>query len=156
MSNPTPTLSPEVLWNHIDYHEDTGYLSIKPDAPHPKIQQRATDCICVEGRNYSYTRLSFYMHHAYMPKKIVKANGNVFDFRIENLQEYVPVAQPKPRNTRTPQERIAAVPKLSALERNRIEAVRLKAEATVARKQAKRREIYERVKQGLSNNNKTW
>jgi hypothetical protein len=84
-----------------------------------------------------------------MPKKIVKANGNVFDFRIENLQEYIPVAQPKPRTTRTPQERVATLPKLSALERNRIEAVRLKAEATVARQQAKRRERYERSKQEL-------
>lgn len=156
MANPIPTLSPETLWNHLDYHEDSGHLSLKPDAPHPNITWRYSDCICVEGRNYAYARLSFYMHNGHMPKKIVRLNGDSTDIRIENLQEYIPVAQSKPRTTRTPQERVATLPKLSALERNRIEAVRLKAEATVTRQQAKRSERYERLKQDLPNNNKTW
>jgi len=90
------------------------------------------------------------MHYAHMPKKVVKINGNVFDLRIENLQEFVPKhLTPPPRPTLTPQERAASAPKLSALEQNRIDAAKLKAAATIARKQAKRREIYERAKQGL-------
>ena len=142
MANPTPALTPEVLWKHIDYDKDTGILTLKPNAPHPKIKQYLTDCICIDGRNYSFTRLSYYMHHAHMPKKIVKVNSDIFDIRIENLQAYVPKqVQEKPRTT-TP---VQAPPprQLSALERNRIEAVRLKEQERIARQQAKRRERYE-------------
>ena len=144
MANPIPTLSPETLWNHLDYHEDTGHLSLKPDAPHPDITWRYSDCICVEGRNYAYARLSFYMHNGYMPKKIVRLNGDSTDIRIENLQEYIP--QPKLKIRAGIPYRPATLPKpvkpRTALEQNRIDQQKLKAETALAKRRAKSRELY--------------
>jgi len=150
MSSPQPKLSPETLWDHIDYCTVSGQLSLKADAPHPKINQFFTDCIWVDGHNYTFPRLAFYMHNGYLPKRLVRI-GNALDMRVENLQAYEPkqvVIAPRKRETlfgsipSAPVKHHPTAEVRATLRANKIEQQKLKAETALAKRRAKARAIY--------------
>jgi len=150
MSSPQPKLSPETLWNHLNYCTIKGTLELKPDAPHPKIKRLFTDCIWVDGHNYTFPRLAFYMHNGYLPKRLVRI-GNALDTRVENLQAYEPkqvVIAPRKRETlfgsipSAPVKHHPTAEVRAALRANKIDQQRLKAEAALAKRRAKSRELY--------------
>ena len=152
MSSPAPKLSPETLAKHIIYCEDTGLLSLNPAAPHPRIKKYLTDCIWVDGHNYTFPRLAFYMHNGYLPKRLVKI-GDDFDMRVENFKPHTPI--PRIIKPREPKQLLAGLPSAPTTPKRRSSEVvaALKANATaqrireeqdrIARQQAKRRERYE-------------
>lgn len=151
MSSPQPKLSPETLWNHLNYCTIKGTLELKPDAPHPKIKRLFTDCIWVDGHNYTFPRLAFYMHNGYLPKRLVKI-GDDFDIRVENFKPYEPkqvVIAPRKRETlfgsipSAPVKHHPTAEVRATLRANKIEQQRLKAEAALAKRRAKARALYE-------------
>jgi hypothetical protein len=99
MSNPTPKFTPAQLWQYLDYCTDTGAIRLKPDAHHPDIKRFYGDCIWLKGYNYSFPRLSYYMHHGIMPTQLHRIN-NPLDIRVENLTPKVKRASTTP-TTRT-------------------------------------------------------
>ena len=103
MPSPQPKMSPEELWQYLDYCDATGHLYLKPGKQHPAIKKFYGDCINVQGHNYTFPRLSFYMHHGYLPAKIERI-GSPLDIRIENLRAYEPV-EPKPYIAKTHEQR---------------------------------------------------
>jgi hypothetical protein len=98
MTHPTPNFTPAQLWQYIDYCTDTGALRLKPGTHHPDIKQFFGDCIWIKGRNYTFPRLTYYMHHGVMPKQLTRIDSP-FDIRIENLapRENTPTPRAKPK-----------------------------------------------------------
>lgn len=104
MSSPQPKMSPEELYKYVDYCDDTGEVTLKSDAHHPDIRQYYRDCIWVQGYNYTYPRISFYLHHGFMPARIARI-GSPLDIRIENLQAVEPQVRKVARKLTTLKER---------------------------------------------------
>lgn len=152
MSSPQPNLSPETLAKHLIYCEDTGAIALNPAAPHPRIKKYLTDCIWVDGHNYTFPRLAFYMHNGYLPKRLVKI-GDDFDMRVENFKPHTPI--PRIIKPREPKQLLAGLPSaptapkrrssevMATLKANKVKKDRITAEAILAKRRERNRANYE-------------